>query len=689
MKGFRLINFGKWVELPFVVPLTLLCIAVAGYGLLINRLGYYWDDFPLAYIRNIYGSEGLVRYFSTNRPIWGLLYQITTNIFVQPWQWQVFALLSRWLSAVILWLLLREIWPRSTDIALWSSLLFLVYPGFKQQHISLLYSHMFVVLDFFLLSLFFNLKAINGKEKPWIPGKSWIWHGSALLLSLYNLLALEYFYALDLLRPILIWIALGKQGYERSKRVKLTIINWLPYLVLWIGVTIWRAFFFNYQTQNYQMVFFQTFRDSPVNALIQLIGNLFHSLWIVIFVAWGQIFTLPDVVKLGLRTSLVTAFLVVFIAIIMIVFYYFRRKSVQTRDDHKGLAGQALLVGSLACLLGGIPSWLIGIPPGLQFPSDRFTLPFMLGVGLIIAGLLVILPLRWWIKAITLIVLVSLAVGFQFEVGNAYRRDWETQRRFFWQLAWRIPTLEPGTTLMVNDLPVTYYSDNSLTAPLNWYWAPQNASQEMAYLLLYPSQRLGKSLASLNPGTPIEVNYLAAIFHGNTSQVVSVFYEPPACVRVLDKTLDSDNRMLTIEMQSAAALSSTGWIRTEGPSATDILPANLYSSEPNHGWCYYYERADLARQLGNWEEVAILGDQAFNLDDYPNDPAERFPFIEGYAHVGNWDRAQELSDESQSITPIMEPLLCRLWQRIAVQTNDSPEKDATLSTVYNSLGCAP
>jgi hypothetical protein len=241
---------------------------------------------------------------------------------------------------------------------------------------------------------------------------------------------------------------------------------------------------------------------------------------------------------------------------------------------------------------------------------------------------------------------------------------------------------------MVNDLPVTYYSDNSLTAPLNWFWAPQNDTQEMSYLLLYPSQRLGNSLAALKPSNPISVDYLAAKFSGSTSKVVSVYYDPPACVRVLDRALDSDNRMLSMDMQAAAALSSTDWIQTFGKAAGDILPDNLYAPEPTHGWCYYFELADLARQDANWEAVANLGDIAFTLNDYPNDPMERFPFIEGYAHTGNWERAFELTKESQNVTEFMEPLLCRLWQRIDRTTTGTPEKDGIITTINAELNCA-
>jgi hypothetical protein len=687
MQYFRndLKNIGEWFEKPLAVPIALFVIALASYGLLINRLGYYWDDFPLTYINAVYGSEGLTRYFSTNRPFWGLLYQITFNIFDQPWQWQLNAVFWRWISAVILWLLLLEIWPKQKYISIWTSILFLVYPGFTQQHISVIYSNLLFVLDCFLLSLYFNMRAIHQSGGVKRGLKIWVWHVLALLLSLYNLIAIEYFFTLELIRPLFIWQALGEKNFDRKMRVKVTILNWLPYLVLWGAVTIWRLFIFNFQTHNYQMNLFQDLQNSPFKAMIALFKDIAISLRVVIIGAWGKIFQPINLSEVGLRTTLVTIFIVFMIMGAFTWYLWQNRKDIQPKS--KGWS--IILIGFIACLLGGVPWWLTGLPPTLAFPSDRFTLPFIMGVCMIIVGILIILPFKTWMKVVIMAILVASAVGSQFLVTNQFRRDWETQRRFFWQLAWRIPDLEPGTTLMANDLPVTYYSDNSLTAPLNWFWAPNNKSQEMAYLFLYPSQRLGKSLSSLFPDTPITVDYLAAKFTGNTSQVVSLVYNPPACLRILDKGLDSDNRMLSMDMQAAATLSSTQWINDEVRSAENILPKNLYKIEPSHGWCYYYERADLARQEGNWNEVASLGDIAYNLNDYPNDPSEHFPFIEGYAHVGNWVRAIELTRHAQDISPVMSPLLCRLWHRIEISVPDSNEKTSTISSLYTEMGCLP
>jgi hypothetical protein len=116
----------------------------------------------------------------------------------------------------------------------------------------------------------------------------------------------------------------------------------------------------------------------------------------------------------------------------------------------------------------------------------------------------------------------------------------------------------------------------------------------------------------------------------------------------------------------------------------------IYGSEPAHGWCYYFQKADLARQMGDWETVTQLGDVAFALDDYPNDPLERFVFIEGYAHTADWEKARGLSMDSYAVSKkITGPLLCKLWDRIAHETESTPEQNVTLDVVQTQLECLP
>jgi hypothetical protein len=138
-------------------------------------------------------------------------------------------------------------------------------------------------------------------------------------------------------------------------------------------------------------------------------------------------------------------------------------------------------------------------------------------------------------------------------------------------------------------------------------------------------------------------------------------------------------------MREAAALSSSMWIT---PEKTASLP-NVYGSEPPRGWCYYFEKADLARQQKDWEEVVRIGEIAFALDDHPNDPVERFVFIEGYAHTSDWARAQELSVESFRVSKdYVGPMLCSLWSRIGRETATSAEQSVAVEAMRSKFVCS-
>jgi len=282
---------------------------------------------------------------------------------------------------------------------------------------------------------------------------------------------------------------------------------------------------------------------------------------------------------------------------------------------------------------------------------------------------------------------VSLAAGRQFLWANDFRRDWDSHKNLFWQMTWRAPGLEKDTVVLMNE-ELLYYADNSLSATLNWIYAPDNRTAEVDYVLFYPTNRLGASLPALTPDLPIFYDYLAGVFRGSTSQVVVFYYSPPGCLRVIDPDIDPANRLIPEDslLREAAALSSTAHILNK-PAAQ--MPA-VYGPEPAHGWCYYFQKADLARQLGDWEAVTRLGDDAFASGDYPNDPVERFVFIEGYAHTEDWKKAVELSETSYKVSKAyVGPLLCKLWDRIALETTVTPEQASAVEQVRIEFECPP
>lgn len=665
------------------VPLALLGVCLLSYGVLAPWLGFYWDDLAFLWIAEKLGSAGLERYFASARPIWGAF--IRADLYLlgnTPWLWQLFAIFWRWMCALALWGFLRLFQPKEPRIALWAALFFAVYPGFDQQFIPINYSHFFLVYATLLFSFAAMLAAVRGR----VDFRRWLWLG--LVFSAVNLLCMEYFYLLELLRPLLLWFAL-EEGFPRwRERLRQTLRLWMPYLVVFLGISIWRAFFFQNQTLAHQPLLLQELRINPSLALWQLARTVLYDWWLTVLAAWGEPFHLPDFAALGrFSTLLYLALMLVAIAATGAYLWHMERQVSEPAPRRQ--VRQAAALGALALLLAGWPMWLTQLGVSLEHPASRFTLPFTLGAVLLLAAAFAALPERLhWVRISLLALLIGASVGYQFLTATQYRRAFNAQKQFFWQLVWRVPELKDGTAVLVNDLPMPYVTDNSLSAMLNWIYAPENSSERMAHMMYFPSLRQHTILKELQPGKPIEHNYWAATFYGNTSQTLAIHFQPPGCLRVLDPEVDVENPTISILMRRSALLSSWKWIlpKTDGPAPRP--PEEIYGTEPAHGWCYYYQRAELARQQGDWTRIVELGERAFAMNDYPNDPVERFPFIEAYAHLGNWQRALELSRVSAQVTPLIHPAMCRLWQRIERDTPVSTEKENALAQAFQELQCA-
>lgn len=663
--------------------MILLVVAILAYGLLMPQLGFYWDDLPMTWIRYQMGPEALADYFSTNRPVWGLVHRLTTSVIPQiPAYWQAFALLWRWASAVVVYAIVSKLLRDLPRLALGVALLFLVYPGFNQHWAAYLYSHFYIVLCFFLTSFLFTLLGLEN------PRRYWRWTAGGMILSALNLWTMEYFYVLELARVGLILMALRDEPLTLRDRLLRTVKLWAPYLAVFTLAVLSRLFIFN--NQIYGMGLTDNLKSAPVATLANLARTILLSLRLVLKDAWLQMLELPS--------ASMRPYYVIVAAVILFTaagFLLLPRASPRTMRKSFAVAGWLIGFGVLAVFLSGWPFWLVDFPPSLAWPASRFALPFAFGVSLIFGGLMGLLP---WERAriVLLVMLVSLAAGKQYLNSRDYLQDWLTQKELFWQMTWRAPGIQPETMVLLNEGALNYYADNSLGAALNWIYAPDNHTRRVDYVLFYPTTRLRNALPKLEPGIPVDYDYLAGQFHGNTSQVVAMYYQPPGCLRILDNDIERVNRMIpeTSLLRFAAHLSSLDLVLKE-PRAR--MP-EVYSPEPEHGFCYYFEQADLARQFKDWQTVVKMGDVALSLD-HPYEPAEQFVFIEGYALVGEWDRALELSEHVHDVSAeLVGPMLCRLWKRIGAETAGSLEgealtgetilqRSAALEIIRNIIAC--
>jgi len=243
-----------------------------------------------------------------------------------------------------------------------------------------------------------------------------------------------------------------------------------------------------------------------------------------------------------------------------------------------------------------------------------------------------------------------------------------------------------GTSLLTQELPIDYSTDNSLAAPLNWIYATDISDRSMPYNIVYLDLRLGSSLPELIEGLPISRDYRLLEFEGSLDDAIVLYHKPPGCLRVLHPIYDAYFPQLPELITAAIPFSNLHQIEVQ-PDEAAFLPTNLFGPAPELSWCYYFEKADLARQQGDWQQVVALGDVAFNLDDSPNHASERIPFIQGYAFTDRWDRAVELSVETITINKFMKPMLCSIWNDIYKNTASSEERENAIVNIKESVSC--
>lgn len=667
-----------WVKNINTGLIVFLCLL--SYGLLIPWMGYYWDDWVFAYTIKFLGPNEFIPSFIPFRPFLGPIFTVTTSILgTHPLAWQLFNLILRIGSGVAALWAFRKIWPNARLQTLLAALFFVVYPGYNQQWVALTHSNQEIIsLICYVLSLGFMVRAI--RHKPFHLPSTII----ALSLTFVGLYPTEYFFGLEILRPFIIWFAIKDSQTIGKGILKKTIVYWLPYLLLWVSNWIFLYVFHN--SAYYDSYGIQAFSPRSLfspSFLLATIEDFLNAFILTGFTSWAgtfSLFTKP----LNQATTWITFFLIVvsFSALILILT---KRNNWQFTDSrNSSIAWQAILLGSIGILAGRFPSWAAGLPLKLEFSWDRFMVSMLFGASLLFIGLIEYFIIQNNKKIIFVSIILALSVGWQFTKANTFRREWDNQQVFFWQLAWRAPQLEKGTLIVTHELPFDYVTDQSLTGPLNWIYAPNQDSKELPYMMAYTKSRIGTSLLpSLQPGLDVSSNFRTMRYESNTDKILVIYWESPGCVRVLDPTYANSETIpgAPYMITDAIPLSNTNQIVAEGPEP--VLPKTLFGDEPRHTWCYFFQKAELARQLGEWDEVVRLAGQA-ETNGFSNIlPAENLVFIEGYAKNGMYDEAVALTRRTVAQNQEIKPALCELWDR----SIEMEAYTSSVSELVTELGC--
>lgn len=683
MLKIRCGTFSLWLP-----PLVLLALCVLSFGLLIPYLGYYFDDWPKILVGRFWGLGGYWAYYAGDRPLSSWTHILFTPILgYKPVYWHVFTLLLRWLTSVGVWWWLRHLWPDRSLQALLTAAVFLVHPFFTQQAIPVTYFQQWLQYALFV----FAMGAMTQSVRQ--PNRFLLWSGLSLAASLVQLTITEYFAVLEFLRLPMLWFLIGEEGGALRQRFTRTLRLWLPYLALILAFLLWRLLLLRFpgdEDPYRPELLYSLLYDAA--ALVRLARIMGVDTLYVLIAHWSRV--------IGLGLSPVPSPLVflswgagLFSALLMTA--YLLRGTADRSGDCPAptqRVWQALVLGLLAFVFGCAPAWLSERVVIEGYRSDRYALPALLGASLLTTVLIDWAVQRRVQKAAVFSLLLGLSIAFNFQIGNHYRWQNIYQNRFFWQLYWRAPYIEPGTAILMEKDVFPDLGLFSLSAAVNLIYPPPQGEERLSYWVytLLPKYA-GQSPDPNN--IAFFTRFRSLVFEGSTPQTLLMHYdaERANCWWMLSPQ-DDVNPYLPSLVKRMLAASHLERI-LPAPVSADYPPADLFGREPEHGWCYYYQKADLARQTGDWQKAADLADQVLLAGYAPqspgsNSPHEWMPFIEAYAHVGDWEKARTLTLSSYETDREYGDAFCSLWSRINNETAESEAKTENREWVLSTLGCS-
>ena len=375
--------------------------------------------------------------------------------------------------------------------------------------------------------------------------------------------------------------------------------------------------------------------------------------------------------------------------IMAVLFIRLNKDKKVEKADSRSWTVQALWIGFLAVVLGAAPSWAIGRSVSAESGiwNDRLGIASMMGASLFIMALLfaLIKPTRNRVMLI-LALLIALATGSNFRYANEYRWSTTYQTRFYNQLVWRAPSIKPNTAILSGNELFTKMGVYPTAFAINTLYPSSNPMPQVDYWFYSIPHYFPNNYFALDEGIDIELEKWYVEFSSVSTDSLVIYWNPlePSCMWTLD---ENDRYNPFISDYAREALGASNLDRIIDEEKPGSLSEDIFGPELGHGWCYYFEKADLAKQVHDWGSVVSLYEEAVNKGYNTNFGPELTPFIFGYALSGQADRAVALTDASKTMAEKMKPYLCDQWERIYEISGNSPELKDAYDREMSDLSC--
>jgi len=626
---------------PFAV---LIIVSALVYLPKVNQLTYFRDDWYFMYDGHVGGASIFNEMFKEDRPARGLFFDLYFSSFgTNPLPYLLGGYLWHLVAAFgVLWLL-NLIWVGKSLQIFFGALLFLLYPGYLWWVSGIEYQPHMASLCLEVFSIVFTLKAIGSEKKH----SKFIYEILALLTGLCYLLLVDYAIGMEVFRFSSVYLILyrGDLRFSVQKFTHFIRVAWIN-LFIPLGYLFWRIFLFQNErratdvgTQLGQLL------SAPLMTSLRWLVRWIQSSFNVAFSAWVEPFN-QNFYGLRLQSTLI-GLLIALLLVMIVTFTYLslgtgNANSKHPSDDTDHWPQEAILLGGIGTVFGVLP--VIVANRFVVFERfSHYALPASLASSVFMLGVIFLISLKW-VRIGFLSLVVVLAGLTHFSVAEKVVDEEQTIQSFWWQVSWRVPKLQEGTTLAVNYPSVEYGEDYEIVSgPANWIYFPAQTNQSpvvyrVSAISLSLDDVLDVFVGKLSMDRTVR-SHIFMIDYGN----VLVISQPTeySCVHVLDSRWPD---LSISENEAFILISPKSKIENVLTSPVPpVVPESVFGREPEHGWCYYYQKADLARQQGSWDKIVQLGDQIARLKLHPNDQIEWMPFLQAYAFVGDEKQVKQIS----------------------------------------------
>lgn len=630
--------------------LLLFLLALLCFLPLAQSFGFYRDDWYLVYAGTSQGAASFNEIFSIDRPLRGPFLAFFFNMFGSNAPlYSYTAFTARLFGAMGLYWIMKMVWPRATEAAWAAALLSVVYPGFLDMPNALDFQAHVWSFAIAIWSIALSVKSISVGNRLTRAGMLLI----SIVLQFVYLLLMEYFIGIEGLRIALTCyvstqltdLNISSKRYLNRKTTRLILkglARSTPLLLAGSMFVLWRVYYFqDLRAATDITILFDRVSSAPLLELVWEPVRLVRDLLNVLIYAWG----VPDytlAVQLRLRDSLLV-FGMGFLVGLITWFgsrLLFRRESEDRIAESQESRGMVIvgLIGALAAL---IPIHF-GCCQVLFDQFGRFSLTSSVGAVILLVGVWSLFP-RGHFKVTVLALMMAIA-GVT-HTANSIRHIAYTNmvNDFWWQVTWRAPQIKPGTVLVANYGGQRVAEDYFVWGPSNLIYYPTLPPEAETVL-----QLTATTLERIDILSILEQRQDITIRRGIVSQkdytkvLVLSMPTPNSCVHVLDgqspELSENDPSSIFLLAQYSKLEQIDEFAKPHRP------PQSIFGDEPARNWCYYYERAALARQQGAWNEIVSLAEEASRADLRPIDQVEWIPFIYAYAQLNMEEEFQYLAN---------------------------------------------